>query len=207
MTLSRLGLQGAVRRVATATVTAPNVIRGSLVQRHSWMRASQSLQLPKPSGFRPFSSQGALRDAEKPALPLGMLTCSPHASPIAGYNLVWGCVSPPMGTLFSGPAFSSTARISCAGSRAHPKRPGPAGHGSSSHRMVTGPPAIDRGIEHPASLGDILSPNVIAFRTMDTRALNVPKLTHDKVTGQLPGGQEAKPPGMANMNPPPSGKR
>lgn len=118
MTFSSLGLQGAARRVATATVTAPNVIRGSSVQRHSWMRASQSLQLPKPSGLRPFSSQGALRDEQKPSPPPGMLTCSPHAHSIACGQMrdidpshPSSTVQAPMATRLSGAALFSTGRV------------------------------------------------------------------------------------------------
>lgn len=118
MTFSSLGLQGAARRVATATVTAPIVIRGSLVQRHSRMRASQSPQLPKPSGLRPFSSQGALRDEQKPSPTPGMLTCSPRASPIACGQMSDIDTSCPLSTLqapmaarLSGAALLSTGRV------------------------------------------------------------------------------------------------
>lgn len=166
MTFSSLGLQGAARRVATATVTAPNVIRGSLVQRHSWMRASQSLQLPKPSGLRPFSSQGALRDEQKPSPPPGMLTCSPHASPIAcapmrGIDVSYSSstLQAPMAIQFTGAALFSTGRVVPVCGLSQVAGSAGSGHGSSSRRMAAGPPAS-------TGLGDTLSPKPITFPTI-----------------------------------------
>ena len=83
MTLSRVGLQGAVRRVATATgpstsSSSANVIKVAFVRRHSWMRASRGLQWPKH--LRPFSSSRPRRDDDKTSPLSGMLVNSPHVN-------------------------------------------------------------------------------------------------------------------------------